>query len=410
MQNVAVKSQDERPEPEDEMRVGTLILILSVLAVALGACDRSKDSAAGVGPIARVLPEGRNGPWLGEMTDAAYRMTNTQDPATIQYYFLDPVPGTEGRRSVSVEIAIESRGEGTRAGLVYGVTANPTTYYFYLLEPDGRVVLFFRESTGALTEVWNSRTNRRAGDFVTLALEENGGQLRLLVDGAQAGMIRSKIGGRGGVGIAAGGDGSVCLREFPARSGTFDPGRAGSRSGSRARESRGSSRSPGGMAPSRDAGGIFIEPSGRLESRLRCARWIRKSLRKQPGDGVRVAGLFPPTTRQSQCVRPACSPGLPPGAGRPLAGGSFRRRERAPDREPERRHDDGRQPALVLQSERVRGLMLRQLRALNSLFRSGGHDSSDFGQLPPDHAGRCEGWRRNPEIPAGCSIYRVAGS
>jgi len=108
------------------MRVGTLILILSVLAVALGACDRSKDSAAGVGPIARVLPQGRNGPWLGEMTDAAYRMTNTQDPATIQYYFLDPVPGTEGRRSVSVEIAIESRGEGTRAGLVYGVTASPT--------------------------------------------------------------------------------------------------------------------------------------------------------------------------------------------------------------------------------------------------------------------------------------------
>jgi len=238
MQNVAVKSQDERPEPEDEMRVRTLILILSLLAVVLGACDRSKDSAAGVGPIARVLPQGRNGPWLGEMTDAAYRMTNTQDPATIQYYFLDPVPGTEGRRSVSVEIAIESRGEGTRAGLVYGVTANPTTYYFYLLEPDGRVVLFFRESTGALTEVWNSRTNRRAGDFVTLALEENGGQLRLLVDGAQAGMIRSKIGGRGGVGIAAGGTGRFAFANFQHAPAPSIPG-APVRAADRARGSRG---------------------------------------------------------------------------------------------------------------------------------------------------------------------------
>ncbi len=178
------------------------------------ACGQSAGTPGGIGAIASILPEGRNGVWVGEKSGSVYRMSNAEDPGTLQYYFLDPVPGTEGRRTIAVRIAISSVGKDTHAGLVYGVTATPTTYYYYLLEPDGRVILFRREPDASLTEVMTTRVQSRTGEFVTLGIEENGNEARFLVNGVQAGTHRADDVGRGGAGIAAGGTGEFAFASF----------------------------------------------------------------------------------------------------------------------------------------------------------------------------------------------------
>ncbi len=191
--------------------------ILSLVLLAAAACNASGQGGAsleGIGPIGHVLPEGRNGVWVGQREGAIYRMTNHEDSGTIQYYFLDPVPGTEGRRTIEVKVAIDTSGSGTRAGLVYGVTPNPTTYYFYLVEPDGRVVLFRRERDASLTEVMSTTVRAGPGEFVTLGIVEQGHEARFLVNGVEAASRQTSDVGRGGAGIAAGGTGVFTFAGF----------------------------------------------------------------------------------------------------------------------------------------------------------------------------------------------------
>ncbi|MCZ2096987.1 MAG: hypothetical protein LC121_12150 [Anaerolineae bacterium] len=191
----------------------TALLGLGFVVLAGAACVQSEGPPEEIGAIRHVLPSGRQGAWPGEAEGGVYRVTASSRDI-IQYYFLDPIAGTEGRRTVSVRLAIESIGEQTRGGLVYGVTANPSTYYIYTFEPVGRVVLFRREPSGKLAQVWSTTVERRTGEFVTLGIRERGDELVLTVDGRDAGSIRSEVGGRGGVGIAVGGTGTFAFTDF----------------------------------------------------------------------------------------------------------------------------------------------------------------------------------------------------
>jgi hypothetical protein len=200
-----------REKDRARFAVCALLSLLS-LSLALSACGG--EESGGMDGLEPYLPEGQSGPWLGEKAGEVYRMSNTADPGVIQYYFVAPAPGSEGRRKISVKVAIEAAGQGTRAGLIYGRIDNASPYYFFMLEPDGRAVLWHRDAKGGLSEMMSAQEERDTQGFITLALEEKGDELVLRVDGKRVGSLSREGLGRGAAGIAAGGTGRFAFTAF----------------------------------------------------------------------------------------------------------------------------------------------------------------------------------------------------
>jgi hypothetical protein len=205
--------------------------------------------------------------------------------------------GTHGRRTISLEVALDKPGEGAGAGILYGMAADQSSYFVFLLFPGGRTGLY-RYAGGSFTELLTF-TSDTVATHAVLEIRERGGEIGLAVDGVEVGSYGGEGIGAGGVGIHVEGLGRFRLISFAV---TPLPGDA----------------IAAGPAPSPQALPVLAQPivappgwSPTLPSDALC--WVHIPGYPQP-IGLQCSALFPngppaPTSPAGPAALPPAAPG-----------------------------------------------------------------------------------------------------
>ncbi|MEM6458534.1 MAG: hypothetical protein AAF710_03990 [Planctomycetota bacterium] len=189
-------------------------------AFCLAACwfapapaQDAPQQAKSLGPLAEFLLYGDDpdGPWIGQTDGNGYRLINPDDEGAITYFYLQPPPADDGKRTLEVTTVV-LQGDGM-AGLLYGFTEQPKQYHLVTVDAGGQVTVFHRPPEGGLSRVFGAMIERNdAGDGapagpapITFRLVEKGGTARVDVNGVTVGTIDGPGAGSGGLGIAAAG-------------------------------------------------------------------------------------------------------------------------------------------------------------------------------------------------------------
>ncbi|MEL7311644.1 MAG: hypothetical protein AAFN07_09045, partial [Pseudomonadota bacterium] len=191
---------------------GTLSLVLATFSVLA----TGNIAHAGMGPLDDVMVAERDQSWNVQPTRDGWRMTNNQAPGAIRYFYVNEQPGEAGKRTISVEVAVDG-GPDSLAGILYGFNQNPRSYYLYTLGGDNSVNLHYFGPDGFEQKMQFGIEGLRGA--VTLGIQEYGQEIALLVNGQEKSRLGNDTMGRGGVGIVAVNTGDYVLENFAVRAG-----------------------------------------------------------------------------------------------------------------------------------------------------------------------------------------------
>ncbi len=188
---------------------------LLALAAALLLALSGTAQAQGMGKLSEVLPgSGQEGIWSYQNSGDAFAMRNESDPGALQYFYLNPEPGSEGSRRVQVDVTLEPGPDRSNlAGLLYGFDPQDRSYFLFVLDPGGLVSLYRRDASG-FSLVMQSETDAVRQGANRLAIAETGNQIALSLNDTRVGEIGMPGTGQGGVGIAAAGMGGASFTGF----------------------------------------------------------------------------------------------------------------------------------------------------------------------------------------------------
>lgn len=183
---------------------------LFIVVLLLGAAHAS---AFDMGSLSKVIEANAEGPWTVRDDSGAVLLENTNTPGSIEYYFAGIEKGTEGRRMITVDVSLVKADAESMAGLLYGFTATPKSYFLFTLAGDGSVSLHFFDN-GNFEERWKTQIDGLDVTRTTLSIQEQGDQILLLVNGEQASGFGNDRVGKGAVGIVAANVGTYRFAKF----------------------------------------------------------------------------------------------------------------------------------------------------------------------------------------------------
>ncbi len=202
--------------------------------LAAGACILALGgplaARADMGPLAGIVEPRSDEVWDVRLDGGAVEMTNRQSPYQITYFFVNPRPGEEGQREISVDVAMLASENDSLAGLLYGFRENPKSYFLFAVGGDRSVNLYHFDQGSFEQRMKLSLSDLRA-EKTTLTIRERGDEIALLVNGVEKSSIGGDAFGRGAVGIAAGHIGRYRFDNFrvaTGRTGAAEPQRPAS--------------------------------------------------------------------------------------------------------------------------------------------------------------------------------------
>ena len=213
------------------MRLVTTSLVLAGLALgapvpALAAegapalVETFEGYAEGEPGFRRFVALGRSGPWLGEIRDGAYVLSNREEASAVKYFYVEQVPGmTEAglrRAIVEVEVGGDYAGERAAAGLIYGLDPARGVYLLFTLLGTDEYALFGRALDGFHTLARGTNPAIRAEGPNRLGIRPRAERVELLVNGETIGAFAlqgQELPGRA-TGIAALGTGEFRFDNF----------------------------------------------------------------------------------------------------------------------------------------------------------------------------------------------------
>lgn len=206
-------------------------LFLPVLIALLDATTSAPALAQGfdMGPLNPFLQEASDRVWTIRNQAGAVLMENRATPGHLNYYRVETPPGTEGRREISVDVAILGSNNDSLAGLLYGFQSQPKSYYLFTVGGDRSVNLHQMTEAGMHSRMKWKMPELKA-ERTTLTIREQGASISLIVNGVEKSSFGNERIGRGGVGIIAGGIGTYRFSQFrvagtgEARSKAREPG------------------------------------------------------------------------------------------------------------------------------------------------------------------------------------------
>lgn len=190
-----------------------LILAIALMAVSPATAQQAED---GFGPLAQYLPAtGQGDVWRYANTGDTFEIENIGDPQAIQYFYLAPADGEEGRRVIETEVSLHPDFDGS-AGLLYGLNEARSLYHMLTLGADGMVTMYRRDEAGFRPLIQQTSEAFLPGRVNRLTLHENGDEVRFALNGTELGAIGGDLFGRGAVGLAAVGDVRAFFSHFSA--------------------------------------------------------------------------------------------------------------------------------------------------------------------------------------------------
>ncbi|MEM9531432.1 MAG: hypothetical protein AAGA23_10965, partial [Pseudomonadota bacterium] len=181
---------------------------VAALTLTLISCGSSH---AGMGPLDGIITEEQGQSWKVAPAGEGWRLSNTQDPGAIRYYYASEQAGQGGRRSISVEVRVNG-GPDSLAGILYAFQDQPRSYYLFTLAGDSSVHLH-HFNQGNFEQKMQLGLDG-LGNTATLTVHEYGSEIALLVNGEEKSRIGNSDMGRGAVGVVAVHTGDFLMQNF----------------------------------------------------------------------------------------------------------------------------------------------------------------------------------------------------
>lgn len=169
------------------------------------------------GELGQYLPRtGQQGAWRYQYGANGFEIENVADPGAIQYFYVAPDQGSEGRRRIETQVSIHPESSGS-AGLLYGLNQSRSIYHMVTLDAGGTVRLFRRDDSGFRAMLETQSSAFQPGKVNTLVIEENGDEISYFLNGTSLGSIGGSLFGSGAVGLGAVGDARAFFTAFSAK-------------------------------------------------------------------------------------------------------------------------------------------------------------------------------------------------
>lgn len=191
-------------------------LIRTFILIALASLSLTSPKSAAafdLGPLSEIITPRSDGTWSITDNNGVAIFENQNAPYAITYYYLNPRPGEEGKREISVDIGMLNFEPDSRAGLLYGFEDNPRSYFMFTVGGDRSVNLQFFEQ-GNMEERMKLGISSLQADKTTLTIRERGNEIALIVNGEEKSVIGNDRIGRGAVGIVAAHVGRYSFQNF----------------------------------------------------------------------------------------------------------------------------------------------------------------------------------------------------
>ena len=174
-------------------------------------------ASAGLQAIERHLFTGEVDGWMGQVRNGAYWLQNPAEQGGIRYFFAPYDPADAGRRTISIDVDTSGAAPGAGAGLLYGYSDQPRTYYMVLISGQDKaqqanVEIYKRDASGIRLTMGSSVTLGQGMN--TVSMRERGREVEVLVNGRSISSFSSSGTGQGAVGIAAMGLGQFGFSNF----------------------------------------------------------------------------------------------------------------------------------------------------------------------------------------------------
>ena len=166
-----------------------------------------------MGPLNPFLKEEADRVWTIRNQSGAVSMENQSTPGHLNYYQAAPVPGTEGRRTITLEVAVIRSAPESLAGILYGFQSQPKTYYMFTVGGD-RSINLHQMINGRLESRMKWSVANLQAERTVLAIREQGSTISLSINGVEKASFGNDETGRGAVGIIAGGVGVFRFSRF----------------------------------------------------------------------------------------------------------------------------------------------------------------------------------------------------
>jgi hypothetical protein len=159
-----------------------------------------------MGEFASYLLIGHEEPWLGELKDGSYHLSNSSDDGVAKYIYTTTLAGIEmplSSHTVSVDVAgTFTNPTYSQAGLLFYFDPQTHFYYAFVVKADA-VALVLRDASG-FQELASTTTDALTlGQFNRLSVVPEANKVRLLVNGVEVMSLDSPSLEPGGVGILA---------------------------------------------------------------------------------------------------------------------------------------------------------------------------------------------------------------
>ena len=181
---------------------GVATVSLAATLILVSACDDGELVADGLGPLKDAVSLGEADGWTGSMDAGVYQLENGSDPTAIRYYYTGYTEGEGGSRSAQVDVAFEGAHPDARAGLLYGFRKDPRFYYMIVASPAGEVEIYRRDGQDFGMTMASSFEPSDTG-YARIAVDENGSELAVRVNGEEVASFQSDGVGSGSIGIVA---------------------------------------------------------------------------------------------------------------------------------------------------------------------------------------------------------------
>jgi len=178
------------------------LALYTFLISALGVPSLLQAAASSLGPLSEYIQAGDDGTWRVVDDGTSAYLENAKTEGAITYYYVGANAGDEGRRTISVDVAFGQITEWSMAGLLYGYTDNPKTYYTFTVRGDSTVNIH-QMINGSFEEVLAVPMTSLSAEKTTLTILENGKSVTLSVNGQSLETYTDDQIGQGAVGIVA---------------------------------------------------------------------------------------------------------------------------------------------------------------------------------------------------------------
>lgn len=190
-----------------KVRLGIWVSIyLALCGSIFAASSAALAQGSAFGALDGYLPQtGASDAWQYTTAPGSFEIKNIGDPQAIQYFYVAPAKGAEGRRRIETTLTINSNSTGS-AGLLYGLNQQRTLYHMVTLDAKGTVRLFRRDGSGFRAMMETTSSAFLPGKPNQLAIQEKGDEISYFLNGTSLGSLGGNLFGAGAAGLGAVGD------------------------------------------------------------------------------------------------------------------------------------------------------------------------------------------------------------